>query len=355
MKLLIFIILASLPFASAQSQGNPLRVRVTDYGWINGVFEPLRPLLDSYLRDVETNLNLRQPIKDPDRIMKSTANSTAMASRGIGTDYASHMENVLIGVSLGAAADMDRNTGLRDEPLSGLGGATGILFGKKISKKADVFFNFGGLSHSRTFEGIMNTDLNAEITTFSIGAHARYQLMEGSGDDQLGWGGIKLHVGYDYNKNELNFQNRLNEEIDVDLGGSAVLQGRLKGNPVYEIISEIHSIPIEISSNVTFLRYFTFFGGIGTDFNFGESRGKGDIKARAFSPLTCVSGICTGLNLPEVEVVGNLDRKQNVDSMVGRGFGGLQLNLGPVKIYGLLNQTLGSKVVGVNLGMKAVF
>lgn len=354
MKFAVVALLSFFSLTSAWSQAEPLKLNVNDYGFLTS-FPVLQDVLDDYLITVEEDLNNQQPIADANQIMKSTANSTAMSSRGMGNDYASKMENFMLGISLGAAADFEKNKGLKDQDISGLGGAASIMLGKKINDKTNVYFNIGGVSQSKTFESIEDTDLNSEITTFGVGAHARYQLVEGSGDSLWGWGGVRLHFGYEYNKNKLHFENELNEDINVDLGGSAVLEGRLKGNPVYDIVTETHSFPLEISSNVSFLKVFTVFGGAGADFNFGQSRGRGDLKARAFSPLTCTSGICTNLNLPEVEVVGDLNTTKKVDPMVMRAFGGLQLNFGTFKIYGQVNQALGSKVLGGNVGIRAVF
>lgn len=356
MKIALFLLLSSLSITQAWSQAQPLKLNVNDYGFLTS-FPPLQDILDDYLITVEEDLNNQQPINDPNQIMKSTANSTAMASRGLGNDYASDMDNFMLGVSLGAAADFEKNKGLKDQDISGLGGAAAIMLGKKINEKTNVYFNIGGVSKSQTFESIEDTDLNSEITTFGVGAHARYQWIEGSGDSLWGWGGVRVHFGYQYIKNKLEFTNELNEDINVDLGASSFLEGRLKGNPVYNIETEIHSFPLEISSNVSFLKVFTLFGGAGADFNFGQSRGRGDLKARAFSPLTCTGGgaLCTNLNLPELEVVGNLNTTKKVDPMVMRAFGGLQLNFGTFKIYGQVNQALGSKVMGASAGIRAVF
>jgi hypothetical protein len=348
-----FLILTSSTL-SVQAASEPIiDLRVTDYGWLTS-FPALQSILDTYIQDQENKLNDIQPIKDPQRLVKGIGNSTAVSSRGVGTDYSTDMENFYFGLSAAAAADFEKNVALKDLE-SGLGGAAGFVFGKKMNERLNLYASIGGLSHSETFQGVLNTDLDAEISTFNVGFHARYDLMPGSGDKWFGWGGLKTHFGYEYNYNELTFENKLNEDLQVDLGGVATIEGRLKGTPKYVITTKTHSFPLEFSTDLRFLNIFSLFGGVGGDLNFGKSKGKGDVKADLFSPLTCASGICTNLNLPQVQGQANLNAEQNVNLFTGRAFGGLQMNFPHFSIYGMANKTLGTQILGVSLGAKLVF
>jgi hypothetical protein len=272
----------------------------------------------------------------------------------VGTDYVTQIKEYLIGISIGAAADFERNVAIKGVE-SGLGGAAGLVVGKRLNDRLNIYANIGGLSHSQTFQGIAGSTLEGEITTFNTGIHFRYDLLPGSGDRWFGWGGVKAHFGYEYNYNELSFVNDLNEDINVDLGGQAVLQGRLKGHPAYTITSKTHSLPLEFSTDLKFWKYFALFGGLGGDLNFGQAKGEGDVKAKITSPLQCVSGLCTNLNLPEIEAQGNLNEKENVELLTTRGFGGMQLTFGDFSAYGMVNKTFGTKILGVTLGGKIVF
>lgn len=335
------------------AQSQIIKLRVSDYGWIDSV-PLLKPILDDYVASEEVKLNNEQPIRNPQRLMEGIANSTAMSSRGVGRDYATTMNDFLIGFSLGAAADLEKDVALKDLE-SGLGGAAGLVIGKKIDERLNVYANMGGLSHSHTFDGIADTDLKADISTFNVGLHARYDLVPGSGNDWFGWGGVKTHFGYEYNYNELTFEDELNEDLEIDLGAGTIIEGRLKGKPRYTVTTKTHSFPLEVSSDVRFLKIFSLFGGVGGDLNFGKAKGEGDVKAVAFSPLTCTSGICTNLNLPELEATGDIDAEEKVDVFTSRVFGGLQVNIWHFSIYGMVNKQIGTDLLGVALGAKASF
>lgn len=346
----MFIIAALL--ISLPTYAQIIKVRVTDYGWLTS-FPLLRDALDAYLETEEANLNEIQPIKNPDRLFRGIGNSAANSSRGIGTDYATYMENFFVGLSIGAAADFERDVALEDLE-SGLGASAGAVFGKTISKRLNVYANLGGVSHDKTLTGILDTDLEAEITTFNAGLHLRYDLIPGS-DERNGWGGVKTHFGWEYNYNELTFENKLNEELSVDLGGVATVEGRIKGVPRYEITTIVNSFPLEFSTDYRFLNYFSLFGGVGGDLNFGTAKSEGDAKVQIFSPLTCTSGICTNLNLPQVEAEADLDGEEKVDVLSGRIFGGLQANFGQLSAYGMVNQVIDSRILAVSMGMRIVF
>ena len=346
----LIIILLILTSSQAFAQ-DIIQLKVTDYGWI-GNFPVVKDLLDQYLLGVQRDLNAVQPVKDPERLMKGTANAVAVSSRGTGTDYTSEDGKIIMGVSLGAAADLEKNAGLKDLE-SGLGGAASFMFGFRQNERTSYYFDLGGLSHSKTFQSFLNTELEAEITTKHVGVHSRYWLVQGE-SSQNGWGGVKLHYGYEYNDNEVTISNPLNEDLNLD-AGVAVIQGRLKGNPEYIIRSKIHSIPLEVSTDYKIFRFITFFGGMGLDVNWGKAKGEGDVRATLKSPLTCVSGVCTNLNLPQVEATANLNSSQSVDAFILRAFGGTQMDFGTFKAFGEVNKMLGTRVLGATVGIRAFF
>ena len=68
----------------------------------------------------EADINKDLPGAPPQRLMEGMANSSIMAGKGIGSDYASRMDVFLIGAGVGAGADLakDKTT---DSDLSGIG------------------------------------------------------------------------------------------------------------------------------------------------------------------------------------------------------------------------------------------
>lgn len=346
-----FLILFILLFTTT-APAQILQLRVTDYGWIDNV--PLvKPLLDAYLQEQESVFNQDLPFINTNRLMRGAANSTGAASRGVGTEHGSSMRKFMIGASVGVGVDTEKDVALEDE-ISGVSGAAGIVVGYNISERLNIFGNVGGISQSRSLPGVEDSKLEAEVTTKNLGLHLSYDLVQGTGDSWFGWGGIRTHVGYEYNETEFSFVDVLNEELEFDTG-VGIIEGRLKGKPRYMIESKVHSFPIEVSSNVQFLKIFTLFAGTGVDFNIGSAKGSGDVNAKVTSPLVCTSGLCTNLNLPELEATGNLDAKETVDPVFFRGFGGLQINIWRVSVFGQVNKIFGNKVLSGAAGVRVNF
>lgn len=357
-----WIILILVLLHSSISFCQVIQVRVTDYGWLDSIPQ-LKPLLDNYLEGVESDLNEDQPIRDTERLMKGTANSAALASKGVGSDYASYIKKYLVGASLGVAIDAEKDVGLEDE-VSGLGGAAGVVVGVRMEEleinnflgldlnRLSAYANVGGVSQSRIFPGIEDSDLKAEISTTNFGLHFRYDWIPGSGDGWFGWGGVKTHFGYEYNNNTLTFQNELNQNLELDTG-FGILNGQVRGTPRYKIETRVHSFPFEVSTDIRFLQLFTLYGGTGIDLNIGKSEGSGEVEANV-TPLFCSSGFCSNLDLPEAKVEANLDATERVDPITVRGFAGLQLNFPQVRIFGQVNKVLGNEVIGASAGVRVL-
>lgn len=339
----IFIALLLL-LSFSDSFGRAIEVRVRDYGWLTS-FPVLKDVLDFYLQGVENDINEEQPIINPSRFNLGTTNSSVLASKGLGTDYVNDPEKYLIGVGVGVAWDNEKNVAIRDD-ISGAAAASSVSFGKRINEDLMGFVNFGTFTYSRIIP-TGDIDIAGDINATNFGVHARYDL---------GWGGLKLHVGYEFNSNTISLSSNLDEPIEVDTGGSGVLEGRLTGRPTYKVKTRTHSIPVEVSKSVSFLSVFSLYGGLGVDANYGTSKGEGEIKGDV-ATLACSSGLCAGETvLPQLEAVANYDAESKIRNVTLRGFAGLQVDL-PFKLhaYGQVEKVFGNEVTGLSAGMKYSF
>lgn len=334
----------------------PIEVRVRDYGWLTSV-PVAKTALDNYLNSVEDDINEEQPIINPKRVNYGTANSSVLAAKGIGADYVNTPEKYEISLGLGVAWDEERDVAIRDE-ISGAAAASGLSVG--VPMKHVLNENIFGLDRNRMMgflsfgffragQSIPGQDVNiaGKIDSSNASAHLRYDLLQ-----RDNWA-VRVLTGYELNRNKVTLSTSVNEPITVDTGGAGILEGRLTGQPVFDIETVTHSIPLEISGDVKFLSVFAFYAGIGTDLNFGLSKGKGSTKGD-FSTLACTSGVCVGETvLPQLEVQANYDAQSQVRNFTFRGFGGFQLDL-PGGMHGFIqgSQMLGTKVIGLNFGLR---
>lgn len=337
-------------FLSTSALARPIEIKVRDYGWITS-FPAIKDTLDFYLKGVEDDLNDDQPVLDPKRINYGTANATVLAAKGLGTDYANDPDQYIISVGATAAWDEERDVALKDD-ISGVGAASSISFGKRLRPGLLGFVNLGILDYSKNLPG-RDIDIAGKIKAQNLGIHFRYDLIKKSGTDFFGWGGVKLHGGYELSRNQVDLSTTLDEPILIDSGSQGVISGRLTGRPTFEVETVTHSFPVEASTSFLILNVFTLYGGFGADLNFGESEGKGKTKGD-FNTLACTSGACVGETvLPQLELQANYDAYAEVKNVTFRGFGGLQLDLPfDLHAYGQFQQILGTKVIAVSAGLK---
>jgi hypothetical protein len=342
----------------------PIEIRVRDYGWLTSV-PVAKDALDSYLNGVEDDINEEQPILDPRRVNYGTANSSVLAAKGLGTDYVNTPRTYEVSLGLGVAWDEERDVAIRDE-ISGAALASGLSLGVRMDqllqknflgldrKRLMGYLSFGNFRGGKSLPG-RDIDIAGKIEATNLSLHLRYELIGKSGSDFWGWGGVKIHTGYEFNRNKVSFSTTLDEPVSLDTGGSGTLAGRLTGKPTFDVETTTHSFPLEISSNILFLNIFSFYAGLGTDLNLGLSKGKGKTKGD-FSTLACTSGVCVGETvLPQLEAQANYDAQSQVRNITFRGFAGFQLDL-PGGLHGYIQgtQMLGTKVIGASAGLRFV-
>lgn len=356
--------LAALCFGlyASNSSAQIFTIDIKDFGSISD--STLQGLLRDKIMEVQNDVNKDLPSAPPERLMEGMANSSVMAGKGIGSDYASNMEVFLIGAGIGVGADLEKDSNT-DSEISGLGVAPGIVLGANLgfmdtarilgmeTNRLNAYVNFMSYSHDQTF-GESKDETEAGIDMTSMGVHFRYDWIKGKGTKLLGWGGVKFHFGYEFNKNDIKFSSKINEEIDEDFEGNHV-EGTITGRPTATIQTTTHSIPLELSTDVQLLYFLSLYGGVGVDFNFGSAKGKGDLNAEN-SELNCTSGpACTGPDPVIVEAKADIDATGNVKSFTSRAFAGLQFNLPYVRIFGQVDKSLGNDLIGATAGVRFVY
>lgn len=358
---LFFVLILSTQSSWAQV----FTVKVTDYGGTDTV-PGVKNFIDSYLTRVQDKVNSQLPNSKPTRIMKNTSNAAVLANKGLSTDYASDMDVFLIGAGVGLGVEFkDRNT-INNE-IRGAGVAMGAMVGanmKKMNidhflnfdtKRLNMYLNFMKLGHQQNLMNNGGVNADARIGLFSLGAHFRYLWIEGNDKTMLGWGGVKLHWGYEYYQSKLNFESDIDKVLHAVDGTNGELNGRITGTPKYELKTTTQSIPLEISSDIRFLYIFSLYGGLGTDISYGKTTGKGKANGDV-SPIVCTNGgFCGGGRLVQVQVQANLDAEGRVAPIMARGFAGLQLNLPYFNMFVQVNKGFGNNLLGATTGLKFVF
>ncbi len=349
--------------------GLALTLSTATYGQIfklNADVSALPPALQAEalnaIQKIENDLNKDLPSGSPKRLMEGMADSSAISGKGVGSDYASGMQVLMVGAGVGVGADLEKDK-TTDSDLSGIAAQAAVVVGMNLgfldaqkilgmdTNKLNMYIS--GMSYNlnrKTGKDDKDT-IKAKLTSF--GVHFRYDWIQGSSSKLFGWGGVKIHTGYEYSRSKYSFTTRINETVNSDVGSGATIDGTLTGTPEASIDVATHSIPLEISSSVQFLYLFSLYGGLGADFNMGEAKGAGSINANN-STLTCNGGPCAG-ETATVAPTANIDGTGKVTPFWARAFAGVQLNLPYTRIFVQADKPFGNQVVGATAGLRFVY
>lgn len=356
-KLLLLATVLGLGLYSFESSAQLFNLEVSNCG---GLGVALCNQLRTEIAQVETEINEDFPSTgDPKRLMQGMANSSVMAGKGIGSDYASRMQVMLIGAGVGVGADLEKDKET-DSDLSGIGIQGGLIIGTNLSwldaekilglytDRLNVYVNYLGYNLDRKMGDGDKDQIEADLQSF--GFHASYDLVTPKGSSLLRWGGIKVHTGYEYNKSRYRFSSNLSEDFNEDIAPGQTASGTISGSPAATIDVSTQSIPFEISTNVQLLYILSLYTGLGVDFNFGEAKSNGNLNADESTIL--INGADTGTR---VQADANISGKSKVDSMLTRAFLGVQINLPYINIFVQADKAFGNELVAGTAGVRLVY
>lgn len=368
-KLLVAALTLGTGLYTADSSAQIFKLNVTDYGAGDGnaIFEAF---VDTEIKKIENEINKELPSAPPKRLMEGMANSSVMAGKSIGSDYASNMEVFLVGAGVGVGVDLEEDE-TSDSDISGVGIAPGVIVGANLgfidtqsilgmdTNRLNMYLNFMKYGMDRDIEDDPGKESSAEIDMMAMGVHFRYDWIKGNGNKLLGWGGVKFHFGYEYNKTDITFNAKINETVDstTDSNGNTISGGPITGSPEANIAVKTHSFPLELSTDIQLLYFLSLYGGLGADYNMGEAVGKGSLNGDE-ATISCTNagvGVCSGGTNIKVRPEANIDATGKVNSFTSRGFVGVQFNLPYFRVFVQGDKAFGNELVGVTAGARFVY
>ncbi len=264
---------------------------------------------------------------DAEAFMGAMADASALATKGMGVDYASNFDKLMVGWSVGSgvsAGGATFNKGGQELPDYGfsfqMAGTVGLNLGLLSGGE-------GFLSHIVLFGHGMMLNTSGEAfgaDLLNYGGHLQLRLIKPQDAEVIAWGGLAVTGGYEYTSYRLDLQQSM--PISAPSAGVPMTWDATGS---YVLKADSVSFPVEISTNLRVL-VATAFVGAGMDFNTGTATTAmeltGPIEADApGGPYTM--GDAT---------VSTIQNGQAGPSFP-RVFGGLQLNVFVLKVYGQLN------------------
>lgn len=295
---------------------------------VNGIESELSGLINDQLK-----------LDDVGEFMDSMANANAIATKGMGVDYASNPKKFVVGGSLGTGAhDSGFRVGRGEEtlPSGGFAAQVSLMAGINLGGLAGAKENSFGqrfLLYAHGMAMPMPSGSELDGSMYNAGANLQIRLANPIDAKVTEWGGIALTAGFERSHYVLQLRNEL--PLSAPLSG-VDLTWTAAGD--YQITATTDAIPLELSTN---LRVFviTLFAGGGVDLNtsssFASAALTGPIEADAAGNI---ENIGTASVTVEADGIG--------DDMVPRIFVGAQANAMLFKIYGQLNVGMNNSLGG---------
>ena len=276
-------------------------------------------------------------LDEQEEFLRQMGAANLMASKGMGVDYASNPQRFVFGGGVGTAVNAaGARFGKGDEglPTGGFAFQAALLAGLNLGVASG---NDSALRRFVLYVDGMVAETNPEpfhASTTNVATHLQVKLVRPKDHDGLiEWGGLDLTSGYEWSRYRLE----LSKELPVETDGLA-----WEATGTLAIESDAASVPIELSSNFRVLVLSAYLGAAA------------DL---ALDSVTDSEIILAGPVFVDVqggpENIGaaslSLEGQGLVDGVTGRLFGGAQVNIFFVKVYGHLNVGL-DRSFGGHLG-----
>jgi hypothetical protein len=293
---------------------------------------------DEVEQEVRTAMAGKLKLDAPEAYLREMAAANAFATKGMGVDYATNPQRFVAGGSIGTAVNGAGFTFVHGpDALSTAGysfqasGMAALNLG--FLSKDDSFLRRFVVSVNGMWAKGKSGPFTAEL--YNVGGHVQVKLIRPPHTGVVEWGGLDVTGGYEL----ASYALELTEALPVETGG---LRWDATGN--FDISTVSHTIPVEVSTNLR-VAVVTVFGGVALDVR-GDSLAHSEIS---------IAGPLVASGNGQEQQIGTVRASVAADgttsSLAPRAFGGVQINILPVKIYGQLNVGL-EDTWGGHLGVR---
>jgi hypothetical protein len=263
--------------------------------------------------------------------LQAFSDAAVLSSHGLGVDYVSAPESLIVGIA-GNAAAANGDLSAIDHPIGGLAANVAVMAGLNLSTfQLPRWTVYGsGFYRSDTVDGIDGTITNA-------GAHVQYALVTPGAGQVARWTGVQVTTGLELTRWTLGTAKAMGTSFSID---GQRLAYDMTGH--FQLASNSLTVPVELSTGVR-VAVISVYGGVGVD----VTQGQGTIDAMVTGPLTDGQG----RHLGTATITGH--DSQGASPLSPRAFGGVQLDAWKLKIFGHVNAAADS-AASVGVGVRGV-
>lgn len=271
---------------------------------------------------IQDQVNAAYDIGNLNGFVRSFADATTFAQRGLGVDYMSLPGSFILGVGGQVALATDGDLRNAQSTTAGFAANFAVMLGLNLKDWGHPRWTL----YANGFYDKGSTDrLNGSITTAA--AHVQYRLVDPQRDEGveaaiLRWTGIDVTTGVEYTRWAFGANDTITNNYTVS--GQAL---EVDSTGTFDFKSNALTVPIELTTGFRVLELISLYAGAGFDFTEGkaylDASLSGPIKAPDGSNIGTVTIAATGSNTASP---GNF-----------YGLAGVQLNLWSLKIFSQVN------------------
>ncbi|HJL42519.1 MAG TPA: hypothetical protein RMG48_14545 [Myxococcales bacterium LLY-WYZ-16_1] len=298
-------------------------------------------------------------VNDVQEFLKLSANAQSLLNKGIGVDYASSPTGFLFGIGVSGALDTGesdfRDVAVDIDPSQR---AVPVGVGAQISLMIGYNFADQGVPGLTIYANGLGFPLSVdeyEADFYNFGLHGQYKLFGPRGNESFNWGGLDLTSGLEFSQMRLTLrpEDAIEASAPLSSGSSSIIlntaaQGELA------LVQTAWTVPLEVTTSVTFLYALALYTGIGVDFQFGNASIEANLRD---DRLTADLPDGSEADLGRVQI--SADDENGPTTVLFRVLAGLQVNLGPIKAFGQINLQPENLPDGLTVsaagGLRAVF
>lgn len=277
-----------------------------------------------------------------DGFIRSFADASAFSARGLGVDYASDVNSLILGVGVNFAVAASEQVNMVERPTAGLAANIAFMAGLNLASQGAPRWTLFGNGFYRTGS---TTSLRGGIT--SAGLHAQYRVVDpqpenGAATKALRWIGIDVTGGIEYTRWNLGIEDEIVTEFGVDgtMGSARLI---LDSTGTFDLTSTAFTIPVEVSTGIRIAMLVSVYIGAAVDLTAGTGKLAADLTGTLFAS--------DGREVGTSTIAGGGDG--NASPLAARVLAGAQLNLWKLKVYAQVNGSVPA-AASVGFGIRGV-
>ena len=263
--------------------------------------------------------------------LQAFSDAAVLSSHGLGVDYVSVPESLIVGVAANAASSSGDLAAL-DRPIGGLAANIAVMAGLNLSPFGHGRWTVygSGFYRAATFDGIDGAITNGA-------AHVQYTVIPATADRVARWTGLELTTGLEMTRWTLGSERAMGTTFSVE------------GQPIgydmtghFQLASSSLAVPVELSTGVR-VAVVSVYAGVGLDL----VQGHGTIDAQLTGPVHDMDG----RELGTVTITGH--DSHGASPFAARALAGVQLEAWKLKVFGHVNAAADS-ATSVGIGVRGV-